>query len=123
MAACSSRSVDGCFQGSVKSSQVKESVTPLLPRKRSIGLDRFNVPAMWYHPVRLKHSQISGFPSHCERSEAISIALCTAMEIAAHALGLDPKVASSLAMTGNPPFTRLLCAIPPAALSPCASHP
>ena len=38
---------------------------------------------------------------HYERSEAISIELWTVMEIAAPALGLDPGVASLLAMTAS----------------------
>ena len=39
---------------------------------------------------------------HCARSEAIAITLRTAMEIAAHAHGLDPRVETLLAMTGEP---------------------
>ena len=42
------------------------------------------------------------FPCHCERSEAIIIPLRTAMEIAAHAIGLDPRVAALRVMTDRP---------------------
>jgi hypothetical protein len=40
--------------------------------------------------VYMRGHSSRGFRSHCERSEAISIEVRAAMEIAAHALGLDP---------------------------------
>ena len=54
-----------------------------------------------------------GVSCQCERSEANPIPLRTAMEIAAHALGLDPRVASLLAMTGIPAFVQVADQIAP----------
>ena len=44
---------------------------------------------------RVTISRRVGVPCHCERSEAISIELSTAMEIAAHVHGLDPRPSRS----------------------------